>query len=350
MPSPELGHQRKPRLAQKTRLYRNDSIADIMVMRIATSRPCFVLIPALILTALTVDGCKDKKSTEPTPVLPGISWTFRSTGGLYDLRDIATNGTVLVAVGDSGRIITSSDGGAVWTLRTSGTSSDLSGVAFSPTQGFVAVSSSGSGSTVLLSSDGISWSSPTTSGITVGLNDVSANSNIIVGVGCGGNIFTSTSGVVWTPRVNSGPCVQAVERVGFSSVEFVSVGDSGIINSSSNGVGWPLSPSGVLNHFYGIAGGCSKAVAVGSNGIIKSSANGSTWVTVTTTGITLNAAACGGDNFVAVGIGGAVYTSHDAAATWVSRTSATTKELTGITRIGETFVAVGLDGTVVTSP
>jgi hypothetical protein len=309
------------------------------------------LIPTLILTALTIDGCKDKKSTEPIPpVLPGINWTSRATGGLYDLRDLATNGTILVAVGDSGRIITSADTGKSWTLRSSTVIADLSGVAYSPTVGFVAVSSSGSGSTVVLSTDGITWSAPTTSGITVGLNDVAATSTIIAAVGCNGSIFTSTNGVAWNPRVNSGPCVRAVERVGFSSVEFVAVGDSGMINSSSNGLIWPAATSGVLNHFYGIAGGCTKTVAVGSNGMVKSSVDGSTWVTVTSTGVTLKAAACGGDNFVAVGIGGAVYTSHDAAVTWVSRTSATTKELTGITRIGETYIAVGLDGTVVTSP
>lgn len=331
-------------------LYRTTKIDDIIAMPKRSGLIPSVLFIAIALSLVIGDGCKKKKATEPTPILPGINWTLRSTGGLYDLRDLATNGTELVAVGDSGRIITSADSGKSWTLRTSSTSVDLSGVTYLSSVGFVAVSSSGTGSVVLLSTNGSSWSAPPTSGISVSLNGVTSNNTTIAAVGCGGNIFTSTNGVSWSPRASGGTCVRAVERVGFSTVEFVAVGDSGQINTSSNGLVWPTAASNVLDDFYGIAGGCSKAVAVGEHGIIKTSANGSTWVTADSVGSRLNAVACGGDNFVAVGNSGVVYTSHDAGATWTSRTSATSTRLNAVIRLGGTYVAVGLDGTVVTSP
>jgi photosystem II stability/assembly factor-like uncharacterized protein len=325
-------------------------MTDIMVMPGSLKLKIVCLFLVALLPVITAGGCKKKKTTEPPAVLPGETWSSRSTGGLYDLRDVATDGAIFVAVGDSGKIITSADSGKSWTLRSVPTGASLSGIAYTSALGFVVVSNSGGGDTVLLSSTGTNWTSPPTTGIAINLNGVTGYVSNLIAVGCNGSIFTSSNGVSWTQRTSGGVCVQAVERVGISNVEYVAVGESGAINTSPEGLSWSPRSSGVTNRLRGIAGGCSKIVVVSDGGIIKSSTNGTSWVTADSVGGDLNAITCNGDTFVAVGKNGVVYTSHDAGANWIQRTSPTTKELFGIARIGNTYLAVGLDGTVITSP
>lgn len=63
----------------------------------------------------------------------GSTWTSVSSSGAI-INDIASNGTVVVAVGNSGLIRTSSDGGATWTTVTSGVSTKLNTVEWDPLQ------------------------------------------------------------------------------------------------------------------------------------------------------------------------------------------------------------------------
>ena len=330
-------------------LYRPPQMADTVEMPRSLKFKVFgLLFMALALTILT-SSCK-KKSTEPPAILPGENWSLRSTGGLYDLRDVATNGTTVVAVGDSGSIITSADSGKTWSLRSTPTRASLSGITYTSDLGFIVISNSGGGDTVLMSSSGATWTAPPTTGITTNLNGVTGNFLNLIAVGCNGSVFTSSNGVSWTQRISGGVCVQAVERVGATNVEYVAVGESGAINTSAEGLLWASRSSGVTNWLRGIAGGCSRIVVVGDGGIIKSSTNGTSWSTADSVGTGLNAVTCTGDAFVAVGKNGAVYTSHDAGATWIKRTAPTAKELFGVARAGNSYVAVGLDGTVITSP
>lgn len=86
------------------------------------------------------------------------TWTRRYFSGLQ-LNAIAANGNVLVAAGEGGTIIRSTDGIA-WAPVTSGTTSLLTGVAYGGGK-FVAVgrAAGGSGTGICLTStDGISWS------------------------------------------------------------------------------------------------------------------------------------------------------------------------------------------------
>ena len=308
-------------------------------------------LPLVLVTAILagVFSCQKRTPTQPPPIQPGEQWTARSSGGLYDLRDIATNGSILVAVGDSARILTS-DSGVNWTLRIAPTGAALSGIVSTLNFGFVSVSSSGGGDTVLLSSDGLSWTAPPTAGITIGLNDVTGFGNMLIAVGCNGSIFTSSSGVSWTQKTSGGVCVESVKRAGLTNVQYVAVGQDGTIYTSPEGLLWYPRPSGVTNWFRDLVCGCSRIVAVGDDGIIKSSTNGVNWVTADSVGVDLNAITCSGDSFVAVGDGGAIFTSFDGGVTWVRRTSPTTKDLTGVHRTESKLVAVGLDGTILTSP
>lgn len=296
-----------------------------------------------------MSSCHKNKPTQPLAIQPGEQWTTRSSGGLYDFRDITTDGNIIVAIGDSGRIVTS-DSGINWTLRSTPTGAKLSGIAATLKFGFVVVSSSGGGDTVLLSADGLIWSAPATTGITIGLNDVTGFGNTLISVGCNGSIFTSPNGVSWTQRTSGGVCVNAIKRAGLTSVQYITVGQNGTVYTSPEGLSWFPQTSGVTTWFRDLAAGCSKIVAVGDGGLIVSSTDGVHWATADSVGINLNAVICSGDSFVAVGDSGAIFTSFDDAATWVRRTSSTTKELTGVVRAGSKYVVVGLDGTILTSP
>jgi hypothetical protein len=307
------------------------------------------LILAACIAGPALFSCNKSKPNQPPDIKPGETWTLRSSGGLYDLRDVATDGAILVAVGDSGRIITS-DSGINWTLRTSPTKGYLSGVASTSAYGFVAVCSFAGGDTILFSPTGTSWTARTTSSTTGNLNEVMGFSATLMAVGCNGRVFTSTNGVSWTMQTDGGACVEAVKWCGLVNAQYVVVGQGGTIFTSDNGSIWYTRNSGTANWLRDVGGGCSKIVAVGDGGTIRSSTDGVTWNSVASLGIDLNAIACSADVFVAVGKGGAIYTSFDGGATWTARTSPTTKDLYGITVMGSRYIAVGVDGTVITSP
>ena len=95
--------------------------------------------------------------------------------------------STFVAVGESGTILTFSDG-VGWTPRTSGTTKDLTGVTYGNST-FVAVGYSG---TIATSSDGVKWK-PRTSGTTKNLAAVTYGNSTFVAVGETGTILRSGS-------------------------------------------------------------------------------------------------------------------------------------------------------------
>jgi len=103
-------------------------------------------------------------------------------------------GQSFVSVGNSGTILTSSDG-ILWTKRTSGKWEYLSGVTsgnglFVTVGSFLGI--------ILTSPDGNSWTERT-SGISKNLYGVTSGNGLFVTVGRG-TILTSTDGTHWTER------------------------------------------------------------------------------------------------------------------------------------------------------
>ena len=100
-----------------------------------------------------------------------------------------------IAVGNSGTIIASSDGGNTWNTKTSGTSQDLFDISYK-NNSYVVVGSSG---VILTSSDGDTWSSKN-SGTTKDLYGITYGKNKFVAVGMEGTILTSTDTESWIKR------------------------------------------------------------------------------------------------------------------------------------------------------
>ena len=93
----------------------------------------------------------------------------------------------------------------------------------------------------------------------------------------------------------------------------------------------------------------AKYVAVGTGGAIYTSGDGLTWTAATASATTtaLNAAAVSSAMAIAVGDSGTIVTSTDAA-TWTARTSGVTANLNAVVSSG-LYVAVGDNGTIITS-
>lgn len=100
--------------------------------------------------------------------------------------------------------------------------------------------------------------------------------------------------------------------------------------------------------------GSDKAGASTAAQTVTPQASGYTW----TAGAAMDAGtrrglAAGGATYVAVGLGGTIYTATPAAQTWTARSSNTSSDLRGVTftsALSDVFVTVGADGTILTSP
>ena len=104
-----------------------------------------LIILSLLLLSFTIISCGSddgSKSTDNTLYVSvgesgtiltssdGTSWDNRTSGTSYGLQGVTYGNGTFVTVGLTGTILTSSDG-TTWTSRTSGTSEDFNGVIYS---------------------------------------------------------------------------------------------------------------------------------------------------------------------------------------------------------------------------
>jgi len=159
------------------------------------------------------------------------------------------------------------------------------------------------------------------------------------------------TGMQWTTRISG--TTANLRDVIWTGTQFVAVGHSGTILTSSDGISWTQRTSGTNNALWGIIWSGAQFVAVGEYGTIITSPDGISW-TQRDSGIsdsTLYDVSWSGTQFVAVGgefrfPGNPVYnnililTSPDGI-TWTKRTSGLTdRKLYGITWSGTQFIAV----------
>ena len=285
--------------------------------------------------------------TTLTVVTPGAYWLPATSGATTPLFGIAWSGSLFVAVGASGTILTSPNG-VTWTSQTSGTTNTLNAVIKAGSQ-LVAVGASG---TILTSPDGLSWTARA-SGTTTTLNAATWTGSKVFAVGYAMTTLSSSDGITWA-TISPSPVYFGPDFIftciAWSGTKFVEGGFGGgnAIFISPDAITFTIAS---FHNLYGAIWADNKFILVTVNGIISVSTDAATWSFPTTgTTASLFAAAWSGSQFAVVGAAGTVLTSPDAVG-WVLRTSGTTQNLRGVAWSGANFVAVGDAGTIlITSP
>jgi len=149
------------------------------------------------------------------------------------------------------------------------------------------------------------------SGIVNTVRAIADNGAVLVAVGDGGIIYTSTDGNSWTRRREGGPNDGLMDIAWIDSV-FVAVGMNGTLIKSPDGIDWTWIGIEDLSHLYAIAAGDTLALAVGTAGSVYTSTDGVDWQLNRLSGdINLYDLARLGNLWVAAGDGGRIFRSID---------------------------------------
>jgi len=277
-------------------------------------------------------------SIAAVPRLAGSVWTAGTPLGA-DLNAIAFGVAKYIAVGAGGAVFTKGPAltDTTWTAATSGVTANLNAIVAS---GVLVVV--GDGGAIVTSSDTVTWTAKT-SGTTVRLNGVMFGQGAYVAVGDGGTILRSTDATTWT-AVTSGTTsnLYGVQLLGAT---MVAVGAGGtLLKSTDGGATWTAGTSGTTAALYGMVVTATRTVIVGDGGTILTSTDLTTW-TASTSPTTQNLRRVVlGTQLVAVGAAGTILLSADGLA-WTVANSGTTQDLRGLIRgVTLDYVAVGTGG------
>lgn len=213
----------------------------------------------------------------------GLHWKLSKVADGNQLSGVAYGNDLFVAVGNSwtgdlGVIFTSQDG-VTWVMRKCG-ACYLRDIIFDGDR-FIVTSEEG---TFLCSANGVDWVQITS---TAQVYSVARGAGTCVGVGGttieGPLAFKGSADLqAWTPSPLPGEagCLIAVV---YGGGQFVSVGCSGTVLTSADGLTWAQQPGGIESMLNDVAYGSGHFVAVGHEGAILSSsgpsetAGGSVW-------------------------------------------------------------------------
>ena len=176
----------------------------------------------------------------------------RTDPGFGPLRGVVYGRDRFVAVGDTGTVITSTNG-SNWTKLEGGTQTNLWTIAFLNDQ-FVAAGEK----TVITSPDGLAWA---VHGAEANLRGVTFKHGLYAAVGLEGKILTSTDTVEWTSQTSG--TTNDLYAISHDTHQFVAVGNSATILTGRDGTNWTVRTSPRKVALRGVAFGDGTFVAVG---------------------------------------------------------------------------------------
>jgi hypothetical protein len=206
-----------------------------------------------------VVGCKGGNIYTSTD---GSTWTLQTSGTASDITGLAVNGagTLLVAVGTT--VILTSPDGVTWTSRSGAYASvgQINRVMWSSAASLWVIQAQGSagtgGGVIQTSPDGIAWTNRTTNLTSAGANFTAytlltvitqvpfAAGTQLVAVACtdagaaNGAIFTSPDGLTWTNRQAFVIATWAPQFIGWNGNACIALGGLGRCATSFDGVTW----------------------------------------------------------------------------------------------------------------
>lgn len=308
----------------------------------ATSANAAVIVGAAGRVETTTDG--------------GLVWSTRTSGVTVNLHALVFLGALdALAVGQNGTVLSSANGGSTWIGRRGGTVDNLRDVHFLDATDGWAVGLAGR---IVATSDGGTTWTPQTSGVTSNLWGVHfADATHGWAVGEGGVIRATTdAGATWNAQTSTTTgALYAVQFIDGSEGWAVGayLGTSSVRYTPDGGTTWMAEPSGIPSGttMYGVWFNASGyGWIVGATGTIRYTTNrGVAWLTPTATGTTQ---ALWDVRFVsdtvgfAVGAAGTLVTTTDGGVRWTLRGTPAAGLLYGIEFVDATtgFV-VGAAGT-----
>jgi photosystem II stability/assembly factor-like uncharacterized protein len=305
----------------------------------------------------------------------GATWTWQSTpvttpglavpgsggpnpfAGLFGITCVDASTCVAVGgfppTGTDPPIVTTTDGGATWTKRTSnsGTNNYLHAVSCVP--GTTTCWAVGRGGSIVTSTDLVTWTK-VTSGTTSALNSIAClGASFCIASGQNGTVDI-WNGTAWAVTTGLGGNVFLSGVACPAAGTCFIAGKQGVTLATTNSGGaWAQQAGGgTTSQMNSIS--CTSAdacVAAGAGGtVLQTTDGGQTWL-ARTSGTTnaLNGVSCVGTGCVAVGAAGTARVSTDGGSTWAAGTSGTTQALNGVSCVGTACVAVGAAGTIIGS-
>ena len=318
--------------------------------------------------AFSVTSSKDASQVGPfspaqtaTPRLlsPSVTWTTGTSLGTNNLQSITFGNNTFVTVGDAATVFSapfsylSTGGVTAWSAATTlpiGLTANLRSVVYDGSS-FVALGDDGS---IIKSTDteALIWETATAIAGAPTMNALAIGAGLYVAIGDTGAIYTSSdSATTWSPQTSF--TVNDLYGVSYVNGQFIAVGASGTLSTSTDGVIWTTQENLVASSLRGVAYGANTYVAVGDAGTIVSSLDTTTWAAQTTNTITesLYAISFGPDSqFVTVGTSGVnAYSDTGADGSWLfSVTNAGSIDLNAIApSLPPTplYIAIGAAGT-----
>lgn len=191
-------------------------------------------------------------------------WQRHETRTRRALRAAVYFGDRLIVTGESGLVLSGLSADELTSIEL-GTDNWLEGLGASESL-VVAVGDNGA---IYTSPDGIAWT-PRSSGLNDWLRSVTYSSavGLFVTVGEGGSIATSPNGITWTKR-SSGTTAN-LNRVVWTGLVFIALGDGGVVLTSSNGTSnWRAVSTGTTSHLTaGAVNNLRQTAAVGAGVVL----------------------------------------------------------------------------------
>ncbi|PHV11950.1 hypothetical protein [Chitinimonas sp. BJB300] len=278
----------------------------------------------------------------------GDSWFAGKPAGTRNLNALVNGNGTMVAAGDGGVLYTSANAGT-WGTWDSGNSKDVRGLLYDGAR-LVAVGDEG---TALISTDLVAgtptWKA-TVTGVPNRLNSVAYSGTTYVAVGTNGMLLSGVAGtdktIVWTQQ-NSGATVN-LNKVAFLNNQFVALGNGGFILTSPDAITWTVQNSTVRTVLNDIAqvtlNGANTYVVVGNGGTILRSADLITWTAdAITTPANLNTVAVGSRVMIGGDSGTILYGNGNGA--WTLKSTGNSSDVKALANTSSGgYVAVGALG------
>jgi photosystem II stability/assembly factor-like uncharacterized protein len=245
----------------------------------------------------------------------GGSYWLPLTSGLFssDIKCAASYENWLFVVGcENGQSAYSKNRGINWTIMADSTFDSLNSVnRIIHVKGrFVAVGDNGqiARSNFIDVEEQLTWTTVTANIFSDNIYGIASGDDRLVVVGENGGIaYSDDAGVTWT-NVSVGISGATLQDIVYADGLFVAVGQSGLIKYSDNGINWIEIDNSIFGNIglNGVTYGNGYFVAVGNNGKIVYSINGVDWIADTNSPVTNNLSGITfyEDHFIAVGWNG----------------------------------------------